>query len=137
MEKIFSILLVILSMTCSVNVSYADNGDESETPSSSEDTTNNENGGRLERDGNPKKHRMPSKLYIGYYYDGMGIQFTPFAEKSILMTEVTGMESGDYFSASLSEDNCYYLYTGILHGSYMISCVTEDGSVYSGIFNAD
>lgn len=135
MKKIFSILLVILSMTCSVNVSYADNGDESETPSS--DTTNNENGGRLERDGNPKKHRMPSKLYIGYYYDGMGIQFTPFSEKSILMTEVTGVGSGDYFSASLSEDNCYYLYTGTLHGSYMISCVTEDGSVYSGIFTAD
>ena len=135
MKKIFSILFVILSVTCSVNVSYADNGGESETPSS--DTTNNENGGRLERDGNPKKHRMPSKLYIGYYYDGMGIQFTPFTEKSILMTEVTGMESGDYFSASLSEDTCYYLYTGTLNGSYMISCVTEDGSVYSGIFNAD
>ena len=51
MKKIFSILLVILSMTCSVNVSYADNGGESETPAS--DTTNNENCGRLLRDGNP------------------------------------------------------------------------------------
>lgn len=85
--------------------------------------------GRLEREYKGKRHRMPSKIYLEYQYDGNGITILAPEMYSEIEISVTGM---DAFYGYLNSDNGFYLETGTLEGTYIIVCTTQDGSVFSG-----
>lgn len=106
---------------------------DTETPSTQTSQDSPQHNGKLERVNNPKRHRMPSREHMEYFYDGNGITIT--APERYTRIEISIMEENSIkeISGTLSEENNYYIETGTLYGSYTITCATEDGSVFSGI----
>lgn len=119
-----SMMSMYMPMTASINAN------EACSTQSSQDIAKN---GRLREVKIPNRHRMPSRKYMEYFYDGNGITVT--APERYTRIEISIMEenSMNEISGTLSEENGYYIETGALYGSYTITCTTQDGSVFSGI----
>lgn len=127
------LLLAFAMMSTSLPIAATTHGpDDAEVSSPQVTQDSSQHNRRLTRRNNPKRHRMPSREYMEYFYDGNGITITAperYTHMEISITEENGLTE---ITGTLSEKNGYYIETGNLHGSYTITCTTEDGSVFSG-----
>lgn len=99
---------------------------------SQQDSQNFKDLRRLTKEKPSKRHRIPSREYLEYFYDGNGITITTpgkYTQIEIYIMEENGISE---ISGTLSVENGYYIETGTLYGSYTITCTTEDGSIFSG-----
>lgn len=128
------LLLAFAMMSTSLPIAATTHGpDDAEVSSPQVTQDSSQHNRRLTRRNNPKRHRMPSREYMEYFYDGNGITIT--APERYTRIEISIMEENSMheISGTLSVENGYYIETGTLYGSYTITCATEDGSGFSGI----
>jgi hypothetical protein len=92
---------------------------------------------RLMRRADPKKHRMPSAVYIEYSVDSDGIQFLPssfYTEAEVTVSDASSMVVAE---GTITEENGYFLPAVLTTGEYSITCTTDEGSVFIGSVELD
>lgn len=138
MDKMKLLLVTSIMSVCMLTspVSSLAKMQDSNTGSSKPSNTNPKNG-RLKIVKIPNRHRMPSRVYMEYVYDGNGI--TVYAPDAYTRFEISITEENDIMgiSGELSEENGYHIETGALTGTYTIVCTTEDGSIFSGTMTTE
>ncbi|MCM1142366.1 MAG: hypothetical protein NC453_27665 [Muribaculum sp.] len=85
----------------------------------------------MERVCNPNRKRAHSRDFIEVEYTGYGIVLYPLCSNTEV--SVTGVDNFTNIVEVASEDNGYFIETGVFRGIYEVRCSKEDGSSYSGI----
>lgn len=124
LTKVLLLTFVVIISSLSIHAGETDN----KTFGSSTPTHK----ARLDRVYNPNRKRAPSRDFIECEYTGTGIMLYPANHSEVAEVIVMGGDEFTNISEVVSEENGYFVETGMLSGVYEIQYSSELGAVYSG-----
>lgn len=121
------LLLVILITSSTFLGEFAQNQHQTTPPT----------GGMLQPKQSTSKRRLPSNNSLEFEYILNGIYLCPSHLYESAELTVENPFTTEFWSITVSEENGHFLETGELHGTYSITAITDNGTVYYGEISVD